>query len=403
METAKKRPNMLSATFVRTVKAPGRYGDGRGGLGMSLLVRTAARGHLTKCRTQSVRMDGRPTSIGLGCYPVVTLALARQRALENAQAIAEGRDPRRRAARAVPTFAEACETVIAIHAGTWKPGGKNEENWRSTTRDYVLPRLGRMPVDAATGKDVMGVLEPIWTVKRETARRVRSRIGAVMKWAVAQGYRIDNPAGEALAAALPNNAAAAEHRRALPHAEVRNTRWEDIDLDRRIWTVPAERMKAGREHRVPLSERALAVLDSARASLAHGRGIVFPSPTGVTQTHRPMGDLMRTLDIDAVPHGFRSSFRDWAAECTEHPARSANSPWRTSTATASRPPTGAATCSTAAAPSCSSGLITSLVRIEKAVHPGLAHGSRQRPFDSEMVGIPFPAIIKLARRSGTLR
>ena len=101
--------------------------------------------------------------------------------------------------------------------------------------------------------------------------------------------------------------------------EVRNARWEEIDLDNGVSTVPAERMKAGREHRVPLSDRGLAVLGTARAKLAHGRGIVFPSPTGMTQTHRPMGDLMRTLAIDAVPHGFRSSFRDWAAECTEAP------------------------------------------------------------------------------------
>ena len=145
--------------------APGRYGDGRGVLGLSLLVRNAARGGITKCWTQSVHMDGRPTSIGLGRYPVVTLALARKRALDNAQSIAEGRDPRRRAARRVPTFTEACDTVIAIHAGTWKPGGRNEENWHSTMRDYALPRLGRMPVDAVTGKDVMAVLQPIWTAK----------------------------------------------------------------------------------------------------------------------------------------------------------------------------------------------------------------------------------------------
>ena len=200
-----KRPNMLSATFVKTVKTPGRYRDGRGGLGLSLLVRTAARGHVTKYWTQSVRIDRRPTSTGLGRYPVVTLALARQRALENAQAIAEGRDPRRRAARRVPTFAEACETVIAIRAGSWKPGGRNEENWRSTLRDYVFPRLADMPVDAVTGTDVMAVLLPIWTTKQETAGRVRRRIGAVMKWAVAQGHRTDNPAGDAISAALPSN------------------------------------------------------------------------------------------------------------------------------------------------------------------------------------------------------
>ncbi len=346
-----KRPNMLSATFVKTVKIPGRYGDGRGGLGLSLLVRTAARGHTTKCWTQSVRIDRKPTSIGLGRYPVVTLALARQRALENARAIAEGRDPRRRAARQVPTFAEACETVISIHAGGWKPGGKNEQNWRSTMRDYVFPRLGDMPVDAVTGKDVMAVPLPIWTTKTETAGRVRRRINAVMKWAVAQGHRADNPAGDAIAAALPNNNAQVTHRAALPHpqvgaavakvrrsgayrgavlsfeflvltaarsAEVRGATWDEIDLEAAVWTIPARRMKAAREHRVPLSDRALAVLDEAR-ELAQAGNLVFPSQKGRMQGHHPMGKMMRRLEIGAVPHGFRSSFRDWAAECTETP------------------------------------------------------------------------------------
>ena len=347
-----KRPNMLSATFVKTVKTPGRYGDGRGGLGLSLLVRTAARGHTTKCWTQSVRIDRKPTSIGLGRYPVVTLALARQRALENAQAIARGRDPRRRAARQVPTFAEACETVISIHAGGWKPGGKNEQNWRSTMRDYVFPRLGDMPADAVTGKDVMAVLLPIWTTKTETAGRVRRRINAVMKWAVAQGHRADNPAGDAISAALPNNNAQVTHRAALPHpqvgaavakvrrsdayrgavlsfeflvltaarsAEVRGATWDEIDLEAAVWMIPAKRMKAAREHRVPLSDRALAVLDEARRELPQAGNLVFPSQKGRMQGHHPMGKMMRRLEIGAVPHGFRSSFRDWTAECTETP------------------------------------------------------------------------------------
>ena len=346
------RPNMLSATFVKTVKTPGRYGDGRGGLGLSLLVRIAARGHITKCWTQSVRMEGRPTSIGLGRYPVVTLALARQRALENAQAIAEGRDPRRRAARTVPTFTEACETVIAIHAGSWKPGGKNEQNWRSTMRDYALPKLGTKSVDAVTGKDVMDVLLPIWTTKVETAGRVRRRIGAVMKWAVAQGYRTDNPAGAAISAALPNNKVQITHRAALPHAqvgaavakvrrsnkyrgavlsfeflvltacrsaEVRGATWDEIDLEAAVWTIRSERMKIAREHRVPLSDRALAVLEEARRELPEAGNLLFPSEKGRMQGHHPMGTMMKALEIAAVPHGFRSSFRDWAAECTEAP------------------------------------------------------------------------------------
>ena len=253
----------------------------------------------------------------------------------------------------MPTFAEACDTVIAIHAGTWKPGGKNEENWRSTMCDYALPRPGRMPVDAVTGKDVMDVLQPIWSRMPVTARRVRRRIGAIMKWAVAQGYRTDNPAGDAISAALPNNNVQPVHPLALPHAEVgaavvkvrrfgvyagtvlsfeflvltacrsaevRGATWDEIDLEAIVWTIPARRTKAGRDHRVPLSGRALAVLEEARRELAHDGGLVFPSlRKGRMQGHHPMGKLMKALDIPAMPHGFRSGFRDWTAECTEPP------------------------------------------------------------------------------------
>ena len=181
----KNRPRMLSAPFVRNVNHPGRYGDGRGGLGVSLLVKPVSRGGFSKSWSQSVRLGGKPTSTGLGRYPVVTLATARERALENARAIAEGHDPRRRSACAAPTFAEACETVIAIHARNWKRGGRTEENWRATLRDYALPRLGAMPVEVIACADVMDVLLPIWFTKRDTARSVRQRIGAVMKWAIA--------------------------------------------------------------------------------------------------------------------------------------------------------------------------------------------------------------------------
>ena len=181
---------------------------------------------------------------------------------------------------------------------------------------------------------------------------MRSRIGAVMKWAVAQGHRADNPAGEALAAALPNNAGRRVHHKALPHVEVgaalrkvrgsdayrgavlalellvltatrsgevRTADWDDIDMEGAVWTIPAERMKAGLEHRVPLSDRALRVLDEARRELTHGDGILFPSPTGCVQRAQTLAKLLHGRGIDAVPHGFRSSFRDWAAECTDAP------------------------------------------------------------------------------------
>ena len=345
----RKRPRRLSATFVRTVNLPGRYGDGYGGHGLSLLVKPAAHGGLSKSWAQAIRRHGRTTSVGLGAYPVVTLAAAREKALDNARAVAEGRDPRRRTRR-VPTFAQACETVIAIHAENWK-GDRNERDWRASLREYAMPRLAALRVDAIAAADVMAVLLPIWSTKRVTAGRLRQRIGAVMKWAVAQGYREDNPAGDVLSAALPNNRVAAKHQRALPHAEVRaalarvrgcggyagtvlsfeflvltaarsgevrNARWTEIDRDGAVWTVPGERMKAGREHRVPLSPRALEVLDEAAERLA-GDGLVFPSATGRVANHSLMALLLRELAIGAVPHGFRSSFRDWAAECTDAP------------------------------------------------------------------------------------
>ena len=347
--TTKNRPRRLSATFVRTVSTPGRYGDGHGGHGLSLLVKRSACGDLTKSWTQAIRPNGRTTSVGLGGYPLVTLAVARERALDNVRTVAEGRDPRRRVQRA-PTFAQACETVIAIHAQNWK-GGKNERQWRASLRDYAMPKLARKRVDAVTTADVMAVLLPIWSTKRQTARRVRQRIGAVMKWAVAQGHRDDNPAGDAISVALPNNRVATKHQRALPHAEVgvalarvrasgaylgtklafeflvltasrsgeiRQARWEEIDRDAAVWTIPGERMKTGREHRVPLSPRALEVLDEA-ARLFHGDGLVFPSPTGRVLNHSTITKLLGELGIDAVAHGFRSSFRDWAAECTDAP------------------------------------------------------------------------------------
>ena len=297
-------------------------------------------GGLSKTWAQAISPNGTKTSLGLGSYPVVTLAMARDRALANARSIAEGRDPRRRAQQ-VPTFTQANETVLAIHAEHWK-SERTEGQWRASMRDDVLPRSARKRVDAVTTADVMAVLLPIWSTKRVTAGRVRQRIGAVMKWAVAQGYRDDNPAGDAISAALPKAAVRKQHIRALPHAEVgaalarvkdsgaypgamlaleflvlaaarsgevRNARWEQIDRDGAVWTIPAERMKAGREHRVPLSPRELEVLDGA-AELFDGAGLVFPSPTGRVLNHAALTDVLHGLGIDAVAHGFRSSFRD---------------------------------------------------------------------------------------------
>ena len=246
--------------------------------------------------------------------------------------------------------AEAAAQILDLHRPGWR-SAQHAAQWEATLRQYAFPHLRERPVSEITPTDVMAVLRPIWHEKPETARRVRQCIGTVMKWAVAQGYRGDNPAGEALAQALPRNSTIQQHMAALPHGEVagaikavraseaskavklafeflvltatrsgevRRATWEELDLEARAWTIPGERMKAKRPHRVPLSQRALAILNDAR-TLAGGDGLVFPSSSGRVLSDNTLSGLLRKLGILAVPHGFRSSFRDWAQERTHAP------------------------------------------------------------------------------------
>ena len=344
------RPHRLSARFVATIQEPGRYGDGRGSGGLSLLVKRTARGHLTKSWAQRIQVDGRARNLGLGTWPHVTLAEARQKCALNI--VARGRSELVTGrTRAVPTFAQAAEVVMAIHATGWKHGSHTATDWRLTLRNHALPSLGTRPVNRISTADVMAILAPIWNEKRVTARKVRQRIGAVMRWAVAQGYREDNPAGDAIGAALPKQIVRTRHFAALPYgkvagaivtvrgsgapvstvlafeflvltacrsAEVRGARWVEMDLREGVWRIPAVRMKTHREHRVPLSTRALAVLGEARAWTDRSE-LVFPSRTGRPLDRAALSRLSRQLGIGAVPHGFRSSFRDWAAECSDAP------------------------------------------------------------------------------------
>lgn len=197
----------------------------------------------------------------------------------------------------------------------------------------------------------MGVLLPIWSTKREMARRVRQRIGAVMKWAVAQGYRRTTRRATPFPRHCRKTARGEKHQGVLPHGEVgaavarvrgsgahpatalafeflvltacrsgevRGTRWDEVDAEAATWTVPAARMTAKLKHRVPLSPRAMAILDKAR-KFDDGGGLLFPSPTGRTLSDSTISKLLRELCIGAVPHGFRSSFRDWTAECSDAP------------------------------------------------------------------------------------
>ena len=343
-----RRPARLSASFVRAIQTPGRYGDGRGGFGLSLLVKDSLSvpSRRSKSWSQRLRIDGKPFNIGLGAYPIVTLAEAREVALENARAVRQGHDPRSARKRTVPTFAQALDTVMDLHSANWRARGRSEKQWRASMEAYALPRLGRRPVNAITSADILAILLPIWNDKRETARRVRQRISATMKWAIAQGHRQDDPAGEAISEALPKNVIRKAHLMALPHGdvaaalktirdarahpttklglefliltaarsgEVRGARWDEIDLGLATWTVSGERMKAGRTHRVPLSPQAIAVLAEAREH-AGDSDLVFPSPAGRTITSEAYSKLLHENGVGCVPHGFRSSFTDWCSE-----------------------------------------------------------------------------------------
>ena len=345
------RPYRLSARFVATVKKPGRYGDGRGSGGLSLLVKRTRRGDIAKSWAQRIIVDGRARNIGLGSFPHVSLAEARERCQVNRAARRSGELVLSGRKRKVPTFAEAAERVIEIHRAGWR-GGESERQWRSSLRDYAFPKVGTLPVNRINTADVMAVLLPIWNEKRVTAQRVRNRISAVMKWAVAQGLRGDDPAGDVLGAALPRNGRQKQHQKALPFGEVsaavakvrasgtypvtalafeflvltaarsgdiRGALWSEMDLERAVWTVPAERMKAGREHRVPLSPRALEVLRAA-SEYRDSSERVFPGQRlGAPMGHNTLSSLVKALGIQAVPHGFRSSFAVWAAERMDAP------------------------------------------------------------------------------------
>ena len=341
--TGKHPDKRLSPAFVRKASKPGRYYDGNG-----LFLKIDPSG--AKRWGQRLVIHGRQRTLGLGGCALVSLAEARQAALENRKIARAGGDPlARRHISETPSFEAAAATVIDLHRHGWR-NEKHAAQWEATLRGYVFPRLGKRSVADISTADVMAVLMPIWNEKPETARRVRQRISTVMKWAVAQGYRADNPAGDAIGAALPkHNGKSKRHHRALPHGEVaaaietvrgsgagiavklafefliltaarsgevRLATWDEIDKEAATWTVPAARMKAGLEHRVPLCDRAMAILDEARA-IADGSRLIFPG----TRAGKPLSDmtlskLMRDLGLDGVPHGFRSSFRDWAAECT---------------------------------------------------------------------------------------
>ncbi len=346
--------NKLSATALKT-KGPGRHADG-GGLYLQVSA-SGARSWLFR-----YTREGRAREMGLGPVASVTLAEARKRAAEARERLAAGFDPLdlrdqeraqvRAAAAQAMTFAQAAEAYIAAHAPSWR-NPKHRDQWRNTLATYAEPVFGSLDVAAVDLALVLRAIEPIWTQKPETAKRLRGRIEAVLDWAAVRKLRDrDNPArwrGN-LDMLLPSPGAVrpVRHHAALPYAEiggfmaelrsrdataaralefciltaartgeVLGARWPEIDLGKALWTVPPERMKSGREHRVPLSRQALAILEAGQG-MGDDSGFIFPG----AKPKRPLSQmaflmLMRRMGRgDLTAHGFRSTFKDWAAECT---------------------------------------------------------------------------------------
>ena len=349
--------NRLSAVSVAARKKPGYYADGG-----CLYLRVAPGG--TKGWIFRFAQGGKTRDAGLGSYPAVSLVKAREGAERFRRLVAAGIDPieaRREEREAATisaekaiTFEQCAKAFIASHEVGWR-NDKHRQQWKSTLQTYCYPIFGSSPVAAIDTELVLRVLESVWSSKPETASRVRQRIERVLSWAKVRGYREgENPAAWRghLDHLLPSKAKVrrVEHHAALPYRDVPafmavlreetsitaralefliltttrtgetlGARWEEIDLRERMWTVPAARMKAAKAHRVPLSPRAFTVLSEMTA--LRQSEFVFPG----AKPGRPLSQmvllmLLRRMGFGHVTaHGFRSSFRDWTAECTSSP------------------------------------------------------------------------------------
>lgn len=356
-----RKAKEMSAVEVRKIAHPGTGGNRNvavGGVDGLLLQVTPTGGRSWLLRAT---VKGKRRQIGLGSYPDVTLAQARERARGVKDLIWQGIDPLAEKRRL--TFAQAMEKTLEARTAEFR-NEKHKKQWRSTLDTYAVPMLGNMAVSDIDVSDVLRVLEPIWTTKTETASRLRGRIEAVLSWATVGGHRKgDNPArwrGN-LDAVLPKpgKVAKVKHNPALSLAdapdwftdlrkregmatralefvaltaarsgEVRGATWAEIDLGAGVWTIPAERMKAGKEHRVPLTQEAVALLKALPRM--KDCPYVFPAARGGALSDMALSACMKRINearedgyLDprsgrpAVPHGLRSTFRDWAAERTE--------------------------------------------------------------------------------------
>ena len=356
---ATRRSNRLTVAAVRSAKV-GRHGDGAG---LSLIVSAPDRKHWQFRYYR--RNKGREMSLGSAEH--VSLAEARQRAADCRKLLAHGKDPldqkqATKATKELPaahTFTAVADEYIAAHETSWR-NAKHKYQWRQSLASYAYPLIGSRDVASIEMRDVLSVLQPIWTTKTETASRLRGRIETILAYATVRGWRTgSNPAtwrgNLAMVLPAPDKVAPVEHHAALPWQEIpafwtalrertgtgalclqftiltaarsgeaRGVRWNEIDRGSAAWTVPAARMKAGKPHRVPLSEAAIAVLNATAADRIEQddpTALIFPGlKRGQPMSDMTLGAVLKRMGrADLTPHGFRSSFRDWAAEATEAP------------------------------------------------------------------------------------
>lgn len=352
-----KKAVELGALQVSRLKDQGRHAVG-GVAGLHLWIKASG----AKSWILRVLVGGQRKDIGLGGFPDVTLAGARDAARRARDQIVQGVDPveQRKLARALlmaehataKTFEECTRAYIEARGDEWR-NPKHRQQWQNTLETYAWPVMGSLLVRDIALPHVLDALTPIWKTKTETATRVRGRIESVLDWATVRGYRSgDNPARwkSHLDQLLPNpnKITKVKHHEAVDvdavaefssslramegmgaraleflilnasrSGEVRGALWSEIDMNAKLWTIPAERMKAKAEHRVPLSKQAIKLLKSLTRH--EESDVVFYGVKGQVLSDMTLSAVMRRMKVDAVPHGFRSTFRDWASERTNFP------------------------------------------------------------------------------------
>ena len=334
----------LTAKFVENVSEAGKYYDQHG---LFLHVRPSG----AKKWLQRYTFQGRRREIGLGSAKIVSVATARKNAHQNLVLVSEGVDPieHKKQDSIIPKFEVAARKVYEDNRPTWR-NAKHAAQFITTLETYAFPVIGSMSVKEINSSHILRILSPIWVTKAETAKRVRQRLSTVFKYCIAQQWRTDDPANIAIVEALPNPKRKVQHRKSISYndvagfietvskssagistklglefliltatrsGEARNARWNEINGS--LWIIPEGRMKAGIEHRVPLSNRCMEILEEAQ-NINQGSDYIFEG----TKPDKPLSEntfnkLMKELGLEVHAHGFRTSFRTWTQEKTHYP------------------------------------------------------------------------------------